>query len=172
MSHLFRFAPQIQFSPNPENPSEQRAGIAYGPETLVNFGHNIQIEVSTATAYALGQNSPRKRITVWGHFDTGASRTSIDHNLATHLGLISHGQSTGFTASGPSATPNYTVDVSFLNTGLKSIANLEAGSCNLPFDLDGDLSDPKNSGLLIGRDIMSLWNIVWHGPTSTVFISD
>jgi hypothetical protein len=27
-------------------------------------------------------------------------------------------------------------------------------------------------GILIGRDIMSRWNIVWNGPTSTVFISD
>jgi hypothetical protein len=25
---------------------------------------------------------------------------------------------------------------------------------------------------LIGRDVMSRWNIVWNGPTSTVFISD
>lgn len=32
--------------------------------------------------------------------------------------------------------------------------------------------DFNNFGLLIGRDIMSRWNIVWNGPTSTVLVSD
>jgi len=29
-----------------------------------------------------------------------------------------------------------------------------------------------NFGVLIGRDIMARWNIVWNGPSSCVFIAD
>jgi hypothetical protein len=33
-------------------------------------------------------------------------------------------------------------------------------------------NDPRNFGVLLGRDVMARWNIVWNGLTSTVFISD
>ncbi|MCM0607267.1 MAG: aspartyl protease family protein [Xanthomonadaceae bacterium] len=110
------------------------------------------------------------------HFDTGASLTTIDVRVAQHLGLISTGMSPISTANGVTNTPNFAVDVGFLNTGLRRIVNLQVSSCNLShFNLQNALTntnDPRNFGVLIGRDIMSLWNIVWNGPTSTVLISD
>ena len=71
--------------------------------------------------------------------------------------------------------PNYAVDISFPGAKLSPFINLPIGSCNLPFKINDDgkiMISPQNFGLLIGRDIMSRWNIVWNGPTSTVFILD
>ena len=105
------------------------------------------------------------------HFDTGATNTSIDINLAKHLNLIPIGQSVNYTAGGPQKMPNFYIDLSFPGTTLKPFHNLRIGSCNLPFDVKNGIHS-RNFGILIGRDIMSKWNIVWNGPTSTVFISD
>lgn len=109
------------------------------------------------------------------HFDTGASITSIDINLASHLFLNATGQSISHTASGAHQMPTFAIDLSFPNTNLLPFSNLQIGSCHLNFNIkncEQNPNDPKNFGLLIGRDIMSKWNIVWNGPTSTVFIND
>jgi hypothetical protein len=108
-----------------------------------------------------------------GHLDTGASKTSIDINLANHLRLNPTGDSTIVTASGPIRMPDFSIDLSFANTSLSPFVNLKISSCKLGFDLSNTSpNDQKNFGILLGRDIMSLWNIVWNGPTSTVFIYD
>ena len=116
---------------------------------------------------------------VTGHFDTGATRTSIDSRLASKLGLSPIGFTTSNTAAGPQGTPDYAIDMSFMSN-LRPFLDLRVGSCNLPFDLNEAQSssdfkkplNPQNIGLLIGRDIMAFWNITWNGPTSTVFVSD
>jgi hypothetical protein len=109
------------------------------------------------------------------HFDTGANITSIDLALAKYLKLIPMGQSNQKTAAGISKpTPNFVIDLSF-RVPLLPFPNLQIGSCDLGFDLQHCLSnpnDPVNFGILLGRDVMARWNIVWNGPTSTVFISD
>jgi hypothetical protein len=108
------------------------------------------------------------------HLDTGASKTSIDINLAKYLNLVSTGQSKSKTAGGPQVTPDFVIDLGF-RTPLSPFSNLQIGSCDLGFNLQQCLAnpnDPANFGILIGRDVMSRWNIVWNGPTSTVFISD
>jgi hypothetical protein len=109
------------------------------------------------------------------HFDTGASITSIDIGLAMHLKLTAKGYSNSLTASGIQCMPNFVIDAAFPNTSLSPFVNLKIGSCKLNFDLPkaiSDPNDPKNFGILLGRDIMSRWNIVWNGPTSSVFIND
>ena len=115
-------------------------------------------------------------MTVMAHLDTGASLTSIDKRIAQQLGLVSTGSGHIATASGSVTVPNYAVDIAFLNTSLRGIQNLQVTSCQLPhFNLSiavQNPSNPANFGVLIGRDIMPLWHITWHGPTSTVFISD
>jgi hypothetical protein len=70
--------------------------------------------------------------------------------------------------------PIYTIDIGFPTTKLSSFNNLRIGSCRLGFDITNNMNPakPQNMGILIGRDIMSRWNIVWNGPTSTVIISD
>jgi hypothetical protein len=110
-----------------------------------------------------------------GLLDTGATQTSIDKKLAAALNLNAIGISDHFTAAGPVSNPVYFADMFFPGAELEPFQNLKIGSCMLPFDLNppnGNLLSIRNIGILIGRDIMSKWNIVWNGPTSTVFISD
>jgi len=74
------------------------------------------------------------------------------------------------------ASKKFAVDLSLVNSPLKPFTNLEVWSFHPHrFDLEHALTDPddfKNYGVLIGRDIMSSWNIQWDGPSSAVIISD
>jgi hypothetical protein len=155
-----------------------------GTKLLVNFdntqlclkGLNIPVEISTAAIFrGPPNNASISSFLTMAHFDTGANITSIDMTLAKHLNLIPTGQSTKRTAAGISQpTPNFVIDLNF-RVSLSPFFNLRIGSCDLGFNLPQCLSNPNvpvNFGILIGRDIMSRWNIVWNGPTSTVFISD
>jgi hypothetical protein len=156
-------------------PEGLRISTKVDPMQLRLMGMNIPVEISTATVFIKPPNnvSPSSILTM-AHLDTGASITSIDINLAKHLNLISTGQSISGTAVGPLSVPNFVIDLSF-RAPLSPFLNLQIGSCALGFNLQQCLADPnnpKNFGILIGRDIMSQWNIVWNGPTSTVFISD
>jgi hypothetical protein len=142
---------------------------------LRRMGMNIPVEISTATVFRQPQsNNAIFSVLVMAHLDTGASITSIDITLAKHLNLISTGKSISGTAAGPQSMPNFVIDLNF-RVPLSPSPNLQIGSCKLDFNLKECLSnpnDPGNFGILIGRDVMSRWNIVWNGPTSTVFISD
>jgi hypothetical protein len=147
------------------------------PGTTVNFrispfplllaGFNIQVVISTASADLQNPNF-NKSLAVskiaMAHLDTGASKTSIDSSLAKELKLLTIGYSNGLTAGGPTRMPNFTIDLQFPNTDLKPFINLPISSCNL--------SGQQNFSILLGRDILSRWNIVWNGPTSTVIIND
>jgi hypothetical protein len=109
---------------------------------------------------------------VMAHLDTGASITSIDISLAEYLDLKPTGFSRYLTAGGIQKMPTYVIDLYFPQCSLKPIINLPIGSCYLKFDVNGDQKDPEKFALLIGRDILSRWNIVWNGPTSIVIIND
>ncbi|MDR1618149.1 MAG: retropepsin-like domain-containing protein [Treponema sp.] len=155
------------------------AGLVISPKIdhaqLCLTGMNISVIISTATVFQKPPNNePLSSVLAMAHLDTGASVTSIDITLAKHIKLIPTGQSMSGTAAGPQSMPTFVIDLGFRNT-LSPFTNLQIGSCKLGFDLQECLSnpnDPKNFGILIGRDVMSRWNIVWNGPTSTVFISD
>lgn len=143
---------------------------------LMQNGFNLPVAVSTSSMMQeLEPERTFKTIVVMAHFDTGASNTMIDPKVAEFLELKAVGMSRSHTAGGPIEMPKYAIDVIFPGTELRQFTNLEAGSCQLPFN--PDQSSPNflsnsNFGVLIGRDIMARWNIVWNGPTSTVIISD
>jgi hypothetical protein len=136
---------------------------------LMDMGFNMPV-LLTEIAPKDTKIAP-KAILVMGHFDTGASKTSIDFKISEKLGLVPIGSSLISTANGTAETPNYILNLFFPDTQLKSFAKIQVGSCDLGFNPERELN-PKNMGLLIGRDIMSQWNIVWNGPTSSVFVSD
>jgi len=168
---------QINLQVNPPLPQGVTAGISQSPLQLAQWGMNLLVEISTASAFLTPPNANvRSTTTVMGHIDTGASMTSLDQNLAHHLGLVSVGQGRNATANGFSVVSHYAVDIAFLNSALSSIQNLLVSSCQLPhFRLQQALQNPiqpVNFGILIGHDILARWNLTWHGPTSTVFISD
>jgi len=175
MSHVNSLS--LNINVNPPLPQGTTVKIQQGYQALFNLGYNMLVELSTASAF-LKPNSNIRRISipVWAHFDTGARVTTIADSLATHLGLTPISSSPIHTANGTTVTNNYAIDLAFPNTQLKCLSNLMISSCNLgAFNLQKCIenqSDQRNFGVLIGRDIMSCWNITWHGPTSTVFISD
>jgi hypothetical protein len=135
----------------------------------------MSVEISTASIFKNPpMNMPLSSIVVIAHFDTGASSTSIDIELAKYMNLIAIGQSENQTASGTQIMPNFAIDINFPATKLSPFYNLRVSSCKLGFDLAKNLksSEAGNMGILIGRDIMSRWNIIWNGPISSVIISD
>jgi len=142
-------------------------GIVFLPFPLQSLGLNIKVAVLTASADLQNpgfDKSLASSVIVQAHLDTGANKTSIDIKLAKALKLIPTGPSTIYTANGPVKMPAYAIDLHFPNTDLKPFINLPIGSC--------DLTGQKNFSMLLGRDVMSVWNIVWNGPSSTVFIND
>jgi hypothetical protein len=160
---------------NPPPPESTHIAVDVSPFPLLQSGFNMTVEVSTASIFRNPPlNMQLSTFTVMAHFDTGASSTSIDIELAKHLNLLSIGQSENRTASGPQVMPNFAVDISFPIAKLSPFYNLRIGSCRLGFDFENNMKSSKsqNMGVLIGRDIMSQWNIIWNGPTSTVIISD
>jgi len=174
LAHLFQHNAELQFNP----PLQKGAKVTFAtsPVPLVRLGYNTPVEITTASAFRQGPKPvPLKTIVVMAHLDTGASISSLDQNLAQHLQLITTGVGTVNTAGGPRITNNYAIDLSFVNTQLKRIQNLHIGSCQLNFQFSKhkkNPNDPSNFGFLIGRDIMALWQVVWHGPSSTILISD
>jgi len=163
-SHL-----NIGFNIVPPLPVDSKVSIAHNHEKLFVLGFNMPVII---TNVPLDKDvSQSKSALVIAHFDTGASVTSIDEKLADELELFPIGRSSMQTAGGLKETKKYMVNISFPNTALKDY-KLSVNDCNLPYNgIMSDLS-PQNFSVLLGRDIMTNWNIVWNGPTSTVLVSD
>jgi hypothetical protein len=139
------------------------------------LGLNIPVIISQGSAYSRPSDAnkpPAQTTIILAHLDTGASITVIDVNLAKHLKLLPGGISQVKTAGGIKEVSNFTIDLLFANSTLSSFVNLPIASADLGFDISGDLGNPKNIGMLIGRDVMSYWHITWDGQTSTVIIND
>lgn len=162
------------FQASPSLPDGTKLRMVFSPVPLARIGFNIPVVISAPVPPSdPEQDAPSevKSATVMAHFDTGASITSIDESLAEHLGLVPIGVGISHTAGGETQTSNYVIDLSFPNSKLSPFSNLRISSCKLGYDISGKAS-PQNFGLLLGRDVMTRWNIVWNGPTSSVFISD
>ena len=173
MTNIYRIGTQFTLTHDPVR--GKVFSVSHPPNILILEGFNLRVEVNTAEAWTRQPSISGKSISTIGHLDTGASRTAIDISLAQHLELTPTGYSIIRTAAGKKNMPNFTVDLNFIGDGLGRIPNIEVHSCDLEFDFTKDQNTSlreKNFGLLIGRDIMSNWSITWHGPTSTVFISD
>ena len=157
-------------------PADITASIVMSEKHLLEYGFVIPLIIQTPSALHLPPKSkPLKSSTVMALLDTGASRTCISNIIADELDLEPVGASRSFTASGVSVNPDYAVDILFPDAGLKSFENLKVASCQLPYNpaLSGsDKISRHNYGILIGRDMMTKWNIVWNGPSSIVFITE
>lgn len=150
--------------------------INFSPEILKQTGFCFPVVISTASAdnQVPGARAPNM-ISLMAHFDTGTNDTIIDVSIPRKLGLSSIGKKYRDTGGGRIESANYVIDLSFPNTTLMPFHNLSVGTCALPFKLEENELNPdncKNFGMLIGRDIMSRWTIIWNGPTSTIIISD
>ena len=172
MAHISQIAAKLASQGLPAGAKLQ---LSFDHVPLMHQGFNIVVSISAPKSHDPSKEQDIKTATVMAHFDTGASRTSIDTKLANFLGLVPVGAGIVHTAGGSVQMPNYAVDISFPRSRLSPFISIPIGSCNLPFKIEESGSiqiSPQNFGLLLGRDVMSRWNIVWNGPTSTVFISD
>lgn len=173
MAHVSQISAKLNSSQ--KLPAGTKLQLSFTHIPLMQQGFNILVSVSAPKNQDPSKETDIKSVSVMAHFDTGASRTSIDIKLAEFLGLIPVGAGISHTAGGPVQMPNYAVDISFPGSRLAPFISLPIGSCKLPFTIEENGTipiSPQNFGLLLGRDIMSRWNIVWNGPTSTVLISD
>ena len=160
----------------PSLPPGIQIDVLSSPQHLLDHGFVMPVIIQTPSVLCASPiSSPLKTVQVMALFDTGASRTCISDVIADALTLSSVGFSKFHTASGVEIFADYAVDVHFPNAGLRCFENLKVGSCKMPYT--HNLPDTQrlvhdNFGVLIGRDIMERWNIVWNGPSSCVFISD
>jgi len=157
-------------------PPDAKLEIAFSPRALHELGFVMPVIVQTPSILCYPPISkPLKTVLVMALLDTGATKTCISGLIAEALELNAAGFSQTHTASGLEIFADYAVDVLFPNAHLRSFENLKVGSCNLPYNHDlPDIERMRaaNFGVLIGRDMMTRWNIVWNGPTSSIFISD
>ena len=167
MAHYNGFHTNLDVSPSLDN--NQKINVTHSPDNLSGLGFNIPVMI-TGAAYDKN-NREAKNIIVTAHLDTGASITAVDEKIAETLGLRPLGTNKLLTANGLREARNYFVNISFPNTNLRSY-KIFVNDCKLPFNGNASDMNPQNFGVLLGRDIMSFWNIIWNGPSSTVFISD
>ena len=152
----------------PPPPENAMVNIKVSHIPLVSNGFNIAVVVSTASAFQIPNNPQSvKAVQILAHFDTGANKTSIDIELAKQLNLIPIGESPSHTAAGMRQATDFVIDLSFPGSNLHPFRNLLISSCKLTNPVT-----PPPFKMLIGRDVMSRWNIVWDGPTSIVIVSD
>ena len=139
------------------------SGTEPGHHSLAAFGFNLQVIVAA-------HGSSDQHIAL-AQLDTGASVSVIAEDLARRMGLPADGAERHTTGGGAVTMSMYNIDLRFPETKLSPFINLRVGSSLHPHH-PGDLGNQKNIGLLLGRDILSKWSVVWNGPTSTVIISD
>jgi len=158
----------IGYKTVPPLPDDVKINFHLSHLPLLQTGLNIQVLVSTASAFQIPNNPQSvKSAQILAHFDTGANITSIDIELAKQLNLVSIGESPSNTAAGLRQATNFVIDLHFPGGSLQPFINLQISSCELTNPI---MSLPFK--MLIGRDVMSRWNIVWDGPTSIVIIND
>ena len=163
------FKPMFQMDADPPINPDTKVTISMGPQQMAHNGFNIPVVI---TDVPLEKDAlPKKSKLVMAHLDTGASHTTIDEKLAAELGLVPIGSSLMYTAAGPKDVKSYAISISFPDTGLRGY-RLTVNDCILPYDETSGGLHPNNFAVLLGRDIMAHWNIVWNGPTSTVILSD
>ena len=166
----------VEFRTDPPLPVGAKVDVALNSAHLQKYGFVIPVIIQTPAALcAPPLSKPIKSILVMALIDTGASETCISEDLANALGLTSVGFSTRITATGPVTTLDYAVDILFPNSGVRSFENLKIGSCKLPYNHnlpDEQRMENSNFGILIGRDMMARWSVVWNGPASSVTITE
>jgi len=145
------------------------------PDALEFSGLKMLVEISTATTDVEKGNKSKKSIRVWAKIDTAAYKTHLSYKITEYLSLSKKGAKQNVpTGGGLIDTKTYSIDLKFVDYNLDPFLNLDIGSLDkFPFSFEKALDYPeeqKNIGVLVGRDILSRWNMCWDGPTSTVTI--
>ncbi|GBU22793.1 hypothetical protein R80B4_02705 [Fibrobacteres bacterium R8-0-B4] len=159
------------FISDPPPSLDVKIQLEYTPFPLYDQGVSIPVSVSSAKIIA-GENEDLLQAKVCALLDTGATNSAIDKRLATDLQLKPVGKHEVRTANGTLIVPSYIVDLIFLDSPLSTVEHLLISECMLGYDPNAPHDAPHNFAMLLGRNVMARWNIVWNGPSSTVIISD
>jgi hypothetical protein len=122
----------------------------------------VQVEVPQALAAYLskqGQPIPAPQ-SGWALIDTGATRTCVDRDVLTKLGVQPTGTVKTGTAAGQVEQLLFPAKLSFPVAGNFQI---EFGSV-IAVDLRGQTIAGTNVVVLVGRDVLSRCLLVYNGP--------
>ena len=168
MGHYYHISTNIKVSPgkpDKEGQTPVELELAWNESGLLPRGVNLQIAIGRPQSEepdpkTLATSNP---LVIPAHLDTGAYMTIIDKGVVDELGLTPVGKKPANGIGGVMEGETYFLDIAFPGQQLKAIRNFQV--------LALSSASVKGSALL-GRDILARWNITWHGPTSTVLISD
>ena len=142
------------------------------PDGLVWYGPVIPVEVAVPQALAqhlVNANLPVPApIAGWALIDTGATITAIDTSVLDELGVPAVGVARVGTAGGPVQQNVFPARLSFTGTDLQDLAFNKAVGCDLSeFVAPGD----ERLIVLLGRDLLQYFVLVYNGPGGIITIS-
>jgi hypothetical protein len=142
----------------------QNQGQEPSPEGLMGAGPLMQVQVEVPQALAAylskqGQPIPAPQ-SGWALIDTGATRTCVDRDVLTKLGVQPTGTVKTGTAAGQVEQLLFPAKLSFPVAGNFQI---EFGSV-IAVDLRGQTIAGTNVVVLVGRDVLSRCLLVYNGP--------
>jgi len=134
------------------------------PEGLLGAGPLLQVQVEVPqalAAYLSGQGQPIPAPqSGWALIDTGATRTCVDKDVLTKLGVKPTGTIKTGTAAGQVEQLLFPAKLSFPAAGNFQV---EFGSV-IAVDLRGQAVAGANVVVLVGRDVLSHCLLVYNGP--------
>lgn len=137
--------------------------IIFDPVALLNNGPILTVEISIPNALATlltSQNQPiPSPSTGYALIDTGATRTCVDHQVITQLGVNPVGTITSGTAGG---TVNQSLFPAHVRFPQESI-DLDFNAC-VGVNLTGQTALSQPIIALIGRDILQHLLFIYNGP--------
>jgi hypothetical protein len=142
----------------------QNQGQEPSPEGLMGAGPLMQVQVEVPQALAAylskqGQPIPAPQ-SGWALIDTGATRTCVDRDVLTRLGVQPTGTVKTGTAAGQVEQLLFPAKLSFPAAGNFQV---EFGSV-IAVDLRGQTIAGTNVVVLVGRDVLSRCLLVYNGP--------
>ena len=132
------------------------------PEGLLGAGPLLQVQVEVPqalAAYLSGQGQPIPAPqSGWALIDTGATRTCVDKDVLTKLGVKPTGTVKTGTAAGQVEQLLYPAKLNFPVAGFQ----IEFGSV-IAVDLRGQTIAGANVVVLVGRDVLARCLLVYNG---------
>lgn len=126
----------------------------------------VEVAVPDALAQYLTQQGQAVPAPVIGValIDTGASVTAVHQDVFTSLAVSAVGSATVGSANGPSQKPTFPAKISFPGTQLQGIGFNQVLSC----DLTGQLVNGQQVIVLMGRDLLQHFILIYNGPGGTI----
>ncbi len=139
--------------------------------TLTGSGPIISVEISIPAA--LKQHLSEKNLPIpppqsgFALIDTGAFATAVDQSIFDALGVAPIDKIKTSTPHGDAESPVYPASVSFPGLELKEMPMERVVGCNLKWKtLEG-----KEILMLLGRDLLQYFLLVYNGKSADVFVA-